>query len=56
MQTNGLNKLARLLAARQDEATKNAPPPLEPDFPFDAVAFPGDVFKAVSSTEPPDAD
>lgn len=47
----GLNKLARLIAARQEEAVKNAPLPLDPDFPFEPAPFPSAAFFAVPSRE-----
>ena len=39
MTGSGLNKAARLLAERLEREKLAAPPPLEPDFPFQVEVF-----------------
>lgn len=50
----GLNKAARLAAERKSKAENEAPPPLEPEFPYSVLGF--DPFYFGVAEEWPKAD
>lgn len=50
----GLNKAARLQAAREAQQVLDAPPPLDPDFPYRALPFDPVWFGAADALTPLD--
>jgi hypothetical protein len=49
----GLNKLARLIAERDAAATENRVPPLNPPWPYEALAFPSQTFGITNYSDAP---